>query len=248
MENIENEQKPTSREKWEVRQQKKLEERTSQSQTRLMKKIGFFTAVVIGVAGLGFLVTIALRAIPPAGQTASLADIVTTSDWQKGNPNAPVTIVEYSDFQCPACAYYYPIIKETLEKTGESVRFVYRHFPLTSVHPKAEPAALAAEAAGMQGKFWEMHDLLFENQKAWSEQRNAKEFFMNYAATLGLDVDAFEEDLDARASKQKIESHVAGAFASGVQGTPTFFINGTPIQNPQSVEEFEILIAAALTE
>ena len=142
-------------------------------------------------------------------------------DWSDGPENAPVTFVEYGDFQCPHCASMEPVLHELRRLAGPGMRFVYRHFPLTSSHPHAQSAAEAAEAAGMQGAFWPMHDALFANQQALTDRD-----LVAYAAALGLDVDAVSSAL----ANQTYEPNVRGDFMSGVRsgvsGTPTFFING----------------------
>src|SRR3990167_4396909 len=120
-------------------------------------------AVLITIGLIGGIVYFDGQSTATSSSTTVPEEIMTVAEgeWVKGNPSAPVTIIEYSDFQCPACGHYYPILKELLSKDGEKIRFVYRHFPLTNLHPNAEGAARATEAAGLQGKFWEMHDQVF---------------------------------------------------------------------------------------
>jgi protein-disulfide isomerase len=106
--------------------------------------------------------------VPSTEGNATIPNIVAQDDWVKGNKDSKVIVVEYSDFQCPACAAYFPMVEQVMDEYKDKVAFVYRHFPLTSIHPHAEPMARAAEAAGKQGKFWEMYELIFKNQNAWS--------------------------------------------------------------------------------
>jgi len=164
------------------------------------------------------------------------------NDWTRGNPDSGVTLIEYSDFQCPACASYFPILEKLVEDEGANFLFVYRHFPLTQSHPKAELAAQAAEAAGKQGKFWEMHDLLFENQSEWSNTFNTRSKLAEYATELGLDTARFESDLESSDVKNKVSQNLNEARAIGFPGTPSFILNGEFIQSPQSLAEFKTLI------
>ena len=146
-----------------------------------------------------------------------------------GNPEAPVTIVEFSDFQCPYCNKFFQTaekdIIEKYVKTGQ-VRFVYRHFPLTNIHPNALPAAQASEAARIQGKFWEMHNLLFVRQTEWSNLPNPNNTFVSYAQNLGLDTAKFAKDMDSQEIKNIISKDMADAAMLEIDGTPTNFING----------------------
>lgn len=168
------------------------------------------------------------------------------NEWIRGNRTASTTLIEYSDFQCPACGAYYPILKQLHQEFGNELRFVYRHFPLRQIHFNAELAARAAEAAGKQGKFWEMHDMIFENQKEWSERASAKNAFIQYAQSLGFDVERFKSDMDAKETKQKVSVDYNGGVGFGVNSTPTFFLNGEKLGNPGSYEEFKAVIQAAL--
>jgi protein-disulfide isomerase len=162
--------------------------------------------------------------------------------WTKGNPRSSVTLVEYSDFQCPTCGQYYPMLKQLGDEFHDQIRFVYRQFPLTGLHRNAMPAALAAEAAGRQGRFWEMHNLIFEHQKEWSDRSDARERFIGYAKELGLDITRFEADMDAESTKKAVEADMQSGFLLGVNGTPTFFLNGVKLQNPRSYDAFRNLI------
>jgi protein-disulfide isomerase len=142
-------------------------------------------------------------------------------DHIQGPSDAPVTLVEYGDYQCPYCGAAYPIIKEVQARMGERLRFVFRNFPITTAHPQAEQAAEAAEAAGAQDRFWPMHDLLYENQR-----HLADEDLVRYAGQLGLDVDAFGHDLAEHVHAARVREDFMSGARSGVNGTPTFYING----------------------
>jgi protein-disulfide isomerase len=142
-------------------------------------------------------------------------------DHVQGPPDAPITLVEYGDYECPHCGRAYPIIKSLQEALGDGLRFVFRNFPLSQAHPHAVPAAHAAEAAGLQGRFWEMHDLLFENQESLEGPH-----LIQYALRCGLDLDRFARDVDSEAVAAKVKADFLSGARSGVNGTPTFFVNG----------------------
>jgi protein-disulfide isomerase len=146
---------------------------------------------------------------------------VTAADHIVGDPNAPVTLVEYGDYECPACGLAFPIVKAVQKHFGKQLRFVFRHFPLTQVHPHAESAAETAEFAGAHGRFWEMHDGLFENQGILGLP-----LYIALAAGIGLSEDALTEALENGTFRPKVRSDFMGGLRSGVNGTPTFFING----------------------
>lgn len=147
-----------------------------------------------------------------------------------GPKDATVALTEYSDFQCPACGQFNPIMKDVLDQYGDSIRFEYKHFPLISVHKFALPAAKAAEAAGQQGKFFEMHDKLFENQSVWSAGANPQAYFIKYAEELGLDVALFKKQMKASVIDEHIKSQFSEAREKGLTGTPSFFLNGQRMQ------------------
>ena len=142
-------------------------------------------------------------------------------DWSAGPENAPVTLVEYGDFECPHCGSMEPVLQELRRLAGQNLRFVYRHFPLTSSHPYAEQAAEAAEAAGMQGAFWPMHDTLFAHQDALTTRD-----LVDYAAALGLDARTVATALANGTYEPNVREDFMSGVRSGVSGTPTFFING----------------------
>jgi protein-disulfide isomerase len=150
-----------------------------------------------------------------------LTPSVNNNDNLFGNPAAPIELVEYGDYECPYCGRAYPIVKDIKQQLGSDIKFVFRNFPLTKIHPNAFPAAVATEAAGLQGKFWEMHDMVFENQKALNEER-----ILLFADKLGLDTERFQNDLQQEALTHKVEQDFESGIRSGVNRTPTFFING----------------------
>jgi diadenylate cyclase len=152
-------------------------------------------------------------------------------DHARGPEDAPVTLIKYGDYECPYCGQLHPVLRELRERAGERVRFVFRHFPLDSAHPRARRAALAAEAAASQGRFWEMHDLLYENQAELGE-----EDLTHYAAELGLDLRRFEEDLANDHHAWRIEEDRLGGERAGVGGTPALFVNGVRYAGPMDLD------------
>ncbi len=152
---------------------------------------------------------------------AKLKPPVGANDHVQGSAKAPVTLVEYGDYECPYCGEAYSVVKELQERLGDQMRFVFRNFPLAQAHPHAEHAAEAAEAAGAQGKFWEMHDMLYENQDALED-----EDLVRYARALKLDVPRFVKEMEAGTYTERVREDFRSGVRSGVNGTPSFFING----------------------
>ena len=186
---------------------------------------------------------------PTAGSVSGLLapSPVTASDNVRGPADAPVTLIEYSDFQCPACKAYYPII-EKLVASSTNLRLVYRHFPLYPMpHPNALIAAQAAQTAGLQGKFWDMYRVLFEKQSEWENlsKTDVRARFETYATTIGLDISKYRADLDSTQVTDKISADKKDGMAIGINGTPTFFVNGKAISNPQSYDAFKAIIDQA---
>jgi len=163
----------------------------------------------------------------------------------KGNADSAVTLVEYSDFQCPACAQFAPIVEALMADYGDQLRFEYKHYPLMQIHPNAEPAARAAEAAGQQGKFFEYHDVLFAKQSEWGATAIPGAFFAKYAGELGLDVEQFTRHQRSSVLQQNVRAHAAEARELGLTGTPTFFLNGERMQF-QTYQDFTDQIKSAL--
>jgi len=145
---------------------------------------------------------------------------------EKGNLESEIRLVEYSDLQCPACKNTAPILDSLVADLGDQFALEYRHFPLRSIHPNAQLAAQAAEAAGIQGKFWEMHDVLFEKQSEWSQSFNPERYFRTYAVELGLNEDRFRFDLESNEVKDRVNADYNQGLELGVQGTPAFVLNG----------------------
>ena len=212
-------------------------------------RIGRILALFAGLVVFVFFLAWVGNAQDHANDPNTLSVAVSDTDWSEGSTSAPITLVEYSDFQCPACGAYFPVVKQLHETYGDQLRIVYRNFPLTQLHPNAQLAAQAAEAAGKQGRFFDMHDFLFGNQKTWSSLQDPTETFVGYATALGLDVDQFKVDLVSTEVKQAIADDVAGGTRSNVDSTPTFFLNGVEItSNPQGFDPFKTVIDAELAK
>lgn len=173
---------------------------------------------------------------------STLTPAINAADHKKGVENAKVTIVEYSDFQCPACAQYYPMLKQLTEEFPNDVQIVYRHYPLKQIHKNAEKAASASEAADKQGKFWDMHDMLFNTQKVWGEMDKPEEQFEKYAGSLGLNIEQFKTDLASAEVSEHVRSDESSANTMNLRGTPTFFLNNNLIASPQSYDQLKNVV------
>ena len=217
----------------------------------MKRYLPFVIVVVVAIATLGS-GTILYRAKRPQLQNIPESQsILAKSDASahiRGNPDAPVTLEEFGDFQCPPCGKFSEFVEELLKEYNSRLRLVFRNFPLSG-HEHAREAALAAEAAGLQGKFWEMHDTLYREQDTWTKAPNVRELFESYAGTIGLDVDQFKKDMDGDKARERVDSDRALADFLGVKATPTLFINNRPVdpkdKNPEGVRA---AINAALNE
>jgi protein-disulfide isomerase len=162
----------------------------------------------------------------------------TESAHVRGNPDAPVTLEEYGDFQCPPCGMFAAFLQQLEKEYDSRLRVVFRNFPL-SMHEHAREAALAAEAAGLQGRFWEMHDVLYREQETWSKAANVRQLFESYAGTMGLDLDKFRNDMDGEEVKARVDADRQRGQSLGIQITPTVFINNQPLdrehKNPEGI-------------
>lgn len=169
---------------------------------------------------------------------------VTITDHIKGPENAAVTLTEYSDFQCPACGAFEPVVAELLQKYSDKIKFEYKHYPLP-IHTFAQQAAAASEAAAQQDKFFEYHDKLFANQQTWSTSQTPQTFFVQYAEELGLDVEKFKRHQKSAIIRDAIKTDFKEAQDLGLTGTPTFFLNGQKMEM-ESYEDFVAQITAAV--
>jgi protein-disulfide isomerase len=161
----------------------------------------------------------------------------------KGNSDAQVTIVEYSDFQCSFCARFYSTIKQALDSYKDKVRVVYKHFPLDSIHPQARPAAEASECAAEQDRFWDFHDALFENQS-----KLGKSYYLQLASDFGLNTSQFEDCVNTRKYKDKVEADYREGIQVGIRGTPGSFVNGTLVSGAVPYETLDAAIQEALSK
>lgn len=245
---MEQHQKLTKKEKKELKKLEYQEQFKKEEKQKLFKQIGIWAGVaaVIVLSILG-LIKLA-NTTPSSSDTLANVPPINEKDITTGNKNArldarqaKVKLIEYADFQCPACAYYHPIVKQILQDFNGKVLFAYRFFPLTAAHKNAMPSAQAAYAAYLQGKFWEMHDMIFEAQKDWAESSDADKTFLSYAEKLKLDINRYEKDFNADATKNVINSQADEGIKIGVNSTPTFFLNGKQIK-PKGYDEFKALI------
>jgi protein-disulfide isomerase len=186
----------------------------------------------------------------PAATQKSPIPAVGANDWTLGPPEAALTIFVYSDFQCPGCAYLAPVLKQLNEKHPDKVRIVFRHYPLIVVYDKAALAAQAAEAAGMQDRFWEMHDLLFSRQQEWAE-KSPDEFqtwLVQRAKDLKLNVEQFELDLNSQTLVNRVQKAYEQNYALRMPGAPYLLINGEPYNGPLTLSDLEALVGLTLLE
>lgn len=233
---------PTKKELKQLRKLERLDKEKSSSRQNTVKWI------IIGISAVLFLVFFTFLVIVSKKNTQQAVNAkLTNSGWSKGAENPKVTLVEFSDFQCPACKAYEPSIEQAMADFKGKIKLVYKHFPLPS-HKNGMSAAKAAEAAGVQGKFWEMHDLLFQKQEEWGllDAASANDKFLSYAVSLNLDQDKFKADLDNKELEAKIKQQQNEGIELGVNSTPTFYINDQKTDTPSSYNEFKKLIESYL--
>ncbi len=222
----------------QVKEQKQKAAQQKQKTVRIMSKVGLF--VVAPVLALFVVYTLLSQ-----GRTYSPVEIA-PDDHLRGEPEAPVSIVMYADFQCPACATEFQTFARVWPQIQGQSHLIYRHYPLTTTHQHSWTASLYAEAASRQGMFWQMHDFLFSNQAIWSGLPEVEEEFDSYALQLNLDLDRLHADMELEEVAQKIRNDQRGGTRSGVRSTPTLFINGRMVGQPSAQrliqlvqEEFE---------
>jgi protein-disulfide isomerase len=164
----------------------------------------------------------------------------------RGKESAPITLVEFGDYECPACGYYYPMVEEILHRYPDTVKLEFHHYPLIQMHAHALTAAMAAEAAADQGKYWEMHDMLYKHQAQWARSNNSEAQFLAYAAELGLDANKFMRSLKSPDVEKRILEDIQRGSKAKVNSTPTFLINGRSLEPlPKGVDDFAKIIDAA---
>ncbi len=245
MENEQNQNDLSIKEQREVKHEQKIKHRSeaekiARKETLYRVVLWVFVAIVF-CAAIFAMIKLANTSPTASSTTVDILPTVTSEDWMKDNVNAKTTLIEYGDFQCPACGAFYPLTQEVHKDFGSNLRFIFREFPL-SMHADATAAAAAAEAAGNQGKFWEMYDLLYTNQKVWGSNLevhnpNLSAIFLSYAKQLGLNTDQFQKDVVSPETAKKIQDDYASGLSFGVDATPTFFLNNEKL-SPTSAQDF----------
>lgn len=244
---MDGDRKLTKKEKKEFRKLEWAEKTKLQERNDKIKKNSIWAAailvIILSVAGLFWLVTTPT----PSGSSIKVPEI-STKDITNGEINGKVSLIEYSDFQCPACASYNPFVKQLLSDYKGEIYYAYRFFPLTNIHKNALISSQAGYAAYKQGKFFEMGDILFANQKDWAEVKDPTSIFIEYAKKVGLDIKKFDADMNSDEAKKIIKAAENQAISLRINSTPTFFVNGVNIQNPANYGDFKKSIDYALSQ
>jgi len=238
----------SKKERKALKRQNKEDERVRQIRDRKIKKYFIISIVaiviIVAFAGLWKLSQQLTAKFPSSAELLQAQ----SNDWTKGNPDSNVILIEYLDFECEACGAYYPLVKRLLEEYDDKVLFISRYFPLSG-HKNGMTSALAVEAAGKQGKYWEMYNLLFEQQKNWGEKKSSDPtIFEQYAKQLNLDIEQLKKDVNSKEVKNRVIKDKNSGNRLGVSSTPTFFFNGKKIQNPRGYEAFKLLFDNALLQ
>lgn len=221
------------------------DELARQKRKDLFTKIALWGGLAVFLIASIWALTVASSSNSSTTSTIT-APKITTSDFQTGPATAKTTLIEYADFQCPSCKAYYPILKQLKIDFAGKVNFVYRMFPLETIHHNAQIAAQAAYAANMQHKFWEMHNKLFDTQDSWAGMTDPSSTYVGYAKDLGLNTTQFSKDMTAANTVDFVQNSYNTAMSLGLAGTPTFFINGKQITNPNGYSDFKDLINKSL--
>ena len=219
------------------REEKQRAAEKSQGTRKLLSKFALYFLLPV----LGLIAAYAYLNQAPTYSPVEVAE----NDHLRGDRDAPVTIVVYADFQCPACATENETMLRLWPEISENSHLIFRHFPITTTHPNSWTASLYAEAAGRQGKFWEMHDTLFQTQRLWSPLREVEEEFDSYALQLNLDIEQMHEDMQDEALIAKIRADQRGGNSAGVRGTPAVFIEGRQLARPSAARIREAIAAAS---
>jgi protein-disulfide isomerase len=207
-----------------------------------------FVVVIIALV-LAFLGVVFVSKDKKADAPSTNDQSIKATEHKQGAGNKGVTLIEYGDFECPACGAYYPLVKQVKEKYKDDITFQFRNFPLVQIHRNAMVAHRAAEAADKQGKFFEMHDMLYERQQSWKSETNPTTVFEGYAQELGLNVEQFRRDAASGEINDIINADIKEGQAADASATPTFVINGKKVeQNPRDLEAFYKLIDDAIKE
>ena len=241
--------KPTKAELKEERKSQWEEKADKDKKSARMRKFTIWGIVIaVFVVFVGLLIWLLQS---PSSTTSSNITIapVTSNDISQGPANAKVTVVEYADFQCPAFKAYHPLVNQLLSDEKGKIRYVYRFFPLTTIHQNAMIGAQAGYAAFLQGKFWDMDNLLFDNQDSWAtlSDSDARAVFASFAQKLGMNVTQFKKDIDSDATKKFVTDEQNEGLTDGINSTPSFFINGKEITNPNTYADFKKLVDDTLS-
>ena len=209
---------------------------------------GAFVVAVI-VLGLGLALISNNQPANISSTTPLTAPVSVQEDHIRGVASSSVSVIEYGDFECPACGAYEPIVEQLAKTYGDRVTFVFRQYPLYQIHQNAMISAEATEAAANQGKFWEMHDIVYAKQSDWSElaPADAAKKFASYAQEIGLDVNQFNTDLTATSTVERVTKQLALGDNAQIDHTPTFFVNLKQIPNPPTYDAFSSIINSALS-
>lgn len=210
------------------------------SEMKALLGIGAATILIL-IGGVFVMSKSAPSTKTPTNQKVDKAILIKKDSYAVGNPKSKVAVVEFADFQCPACASAQPVVKRIIEDYTGKVYFQFRHYPLPQ-HRNAKLSAYVAEAAGAQGKFWEMHDMLYENQDEWGESNKPMEFFESYATKLKLDIEKLKEQIKKEDISKKIDRDIQDGGVAGVNSTPTFFVNGIQFRGVPQYADLQKLI------
>jgi protein-disulfide isomerase len=212
-------------------------------ETKILIGVGLFSILLV-VGGVFLLTKSGSTGAPQS--VVDQSKLITSDSYQTATVSAKVNIVEFGDYQCPSCAISHPVVKQVLKDYKDQVNLVWRNFPLVQ-HANALVSAEAAEAAGAQGKFWEMHDKLYDTQKSWAESSKPIEIFVEYAKELGLDTAKFESEITENKYKDKINNDLVDGKVIGINSTPTFFINGKRMPGIPTYADFKTEIDLILS-
>lgn len=240
-------EKLTKKEKKELKKAEWQQKIDSEKKKALYKKVGIVVGVILVVV-ISIFGLIQLANSPTSVNSGINVPPPNKNDISEGNPKAKVTLIEYADFQCPACGAYHPLVNQLLTDFNGQIYYVYRMFPLTNIHQNAFVSAQAGYAAWKQGKFFQMDDYLYNGQASWESLSDPKPTFIDYAKKLNLDINKFETDMNSDASKNYVQDSENQALSLGINATPTFFVNGVQIQNPASYDQFKQIIQNALNK
>ncbi|HEX8181962.1 MAG TPA: thioredoxin domain-containing protein [Pyrinomonadaceae bacterium] len=219
---------------------------------RFLPVVIIIAVLIVALGGAAMLMREPVSTPSPALSTATPTQRVVQTEEQpvhfKGRIDAPLQLEEFGDYQCPPCGQFHPVVQRVVAQYGDRVRFSFRNFPLVTIHKFAAEAARAAEAAGAQGKFWEMHDLLYERQQEWSKGAAARPFILKYAQELGLDMNRFTQDIDGAVAGMRVAQDESVGRIRGVTGTPTLYLNGreVPFEQFMDYDKLRAVIDAAL--